>query len=290
MQLTKSDITTLSELYRSEYLSPRIQNPPKQTLNLNIVNGEVVDFASSMTARDSDSWFCNKMIIIDQNGTNSSSTLQLYNPKYEMVCNTDFLALTRTRCALLFLMIHRLYLFKAVGIIGVGLIGQEVIDMLREYDPHVQIHLYSRGTSSDETNIEGIRQRHKNVVVHTDYRQLSRHTDCIVTATSASHDAELLLPYNDACTKWVSFDGGFILDPEIRWRHSAFADSVEQINHMIEHSDEFPHDPEMVFNRSIKDFMLHNDNSNLENFSLYFSGMALFDLILAKYLFQKGKI
>lgn len=292
-------IHALSKRFESIYLSGEYTCPPKMTLPLtkDVETGEVKDYCNVMAASLRETgYFGSKTIAISQDGKSSSSVFNLYRhdgDKIVTLPSQDFLHKTMLRCAVLAYLVISKSLPTgrplSVGIVGLGNLGQMIMSVLSSTIPDVQFILYARD-QAEMNKASSLPSRlciyHKTVSV-VNYHTLCTLSDFVITATNASHGADLIKPEHLSPampTRFISFDSGFILSPEIRESFPIFFDSVKQGRiYLSQDIDEFPYDKGHFTN----DYILYTMGNLLTKpvkgmtYSLYITGMALFDLILA---------
>lgn len=324
--ITQPILFDLMDRFESKTISGDYQNPEKMSLTLteDEVTGEALDYCNVMTARTSDGYFASKNIIIDQDGVNSSSTLALYSPAFTKIAEYDFLDLTRLRCAVLACVAiadktsKQKGLVPSVAFVGLGRINKLIMKCLNLIygSKGWSCYLYARhGHLSDSVTVEdirhGIMRSGLPVKCYSTYKTLlheGNQLDFVVTSTSANYKADRIFESHipvDSKVSFITFDTGYIVDRSIRNSLVHYCDSVSQAIHMAQGNDEFPHDnykqdwakggPQKCMPTPFKT-LLEFPTSPSASFSYRFdpyvltlTGMALYDLILAKQIWLQSE-
>lgn len=280
--------------FEDTYISGQYENPPKISIPLRVdpETGEHIDYCNVMVAKLKDGYYGTKTISIAQSGDCSQAVLSTFNHDGSTIhrgADQDFLRATMMRCALISKMVidkdPRVQTDRlTIGVIGLGNIGQMCIDLLSEH----HILLYARGITERAKAVSianSFSLKYFSIV--STYRAVCA-SDYVITATNANQNSPLI-EFDDlnqvTPTKFISFDSGYIVGPSIRESYLYYFDSKSQGWDYLHDEDEFPHDDTSGYvgsGGSMRD-LLTEDHSK-ESYSLYITGMAVFDLILSRYL------
>lgn len=297
-------IMKVIESYRQEYaIDKKYQNPAKMSLDLKVNpdTGEVNDYCNVMTARTQEGFYGVKTISIAQDGVNSNSSLQLYNCKSTKIAEYDFLDLTRLRCALLVAMdiLASRVSYPKVAFIGVGkitLMTFRVLNMILGEENWSATFLERPDSEKDSTTLTELSYEKTLSYSHSYELLLTHKPDFVVTSTSASYSAELMsyeMARDHLPIKFISLDGGYILDYTLRENLPVFTDSIPQmIPTQPYESDEFPHDPpwwsDLKHSIDLRDWSSSLTSlGRPESYVLHLTGMAIFDVLLALEVYRE---